>query len=350
MRLRGLFLFCIGSFSAMYAPALEPDPALVLRSFLYTYPEKVQDLRRVDGDWTIRIGDTTFYWARGRLLPEELRDSWENYRSYNFTPYPQNIPAPEDFSPEQVEELRVQGSAEARQDRMDQHRAFQGALYGGMTRPEIERNLVRERFLGHPVTVHRDLAEPLGRAAEKIAAAAKEDRELADFIASIRSVDGYNWREIRGTRRMSYHSWGLAVDILCDRQQGQSAAQSRREGDLVVYWLWERVRNDAWMLVPPERRWMPPAAVIRAFEHEGFIWGGKWALYDNMHFEFRPELHEINRLLAGDSAETRIIKSEGLPDLHHLYPVNPLSGFGSTVFFPSGGSASPRGPGRRRGR
>jgi hypothetical protein len=90
-----------------------------------------------------------------------------------------------------------------------------------------------------------------------------------------------------------------------------------------VYWLWERVHTDNWMLVPPERRWMPPAQVIRAFENEGFIWGGKWALYDNMHFEFRPELHELNRLLAGNSGETRIIKSEDLPDLHHLYPVVP---------------------------
>ncbi|HNY22827.1 MAG TPA: M15 family metallopeptidase, partial [Treponemataceae bacterium] len=33
-----------------------------------------------------------------------------------------------------------------------------------------------------------------------------------------------------------------------------------------------------------------PAAVVEAFEREGFVWGGKWLLWDNMHFEYRPEL------------------------------------------------------------
>jgi hypothetical protein len=30
--------------------------------------------------------------------------------------------------------------------------------------------------------------------------------------------------------------------------------------------------------------------VIRAFEEQGFIWGGRWARYDTMHFEYHPEL------------------------------------------------------------
>jgi hypothetical protein len=298
--------------------AQEPGAELVLKSYLYTYPEKVQSVSRIDGDWTIRLGDETFYWARGRLLPEGLRDSWESYRPHSFTLYPRDIPSPENFSPEQIEELRIRGSAEARLDREDHHHAFQGALYGGLTRQEIERNLVRRFFLGHQVTVHRDIAEPLKRVEGLITSLAEEDREIAAFIASIRSVDGYNWREIRGTRRMSYHSWGLAVDILCDQRQSAGGPEGRNP---VVYWLWERAHNDNWMLVPPERRWTPPDRVIRAFENEGFIWGGKWALYDNMHFEFRPELHEINRLLAGSAEATRIFRAEDLPDLHHIYPV-----------------------------
>jgi hypothetical protein len=42
-----------------------------------------------------------------------------------------------------------------------------------------------------------------------------------------------------------------------------------------------------------------------------------------MHFEYRPELHEINRLLAagGERAVTPSTESpETGPDLHHLYP------------------------------
>jgi hypothetical protein len=325
IQLWGLFL--LHPLLPCSVPAQEPNAELVLKSYLYTYPGKVQDVSRSGRDWTIRIGDETFYWAQGRLLPEGLRDSWENYRPHTFTIYPETVPEPENFSPGQIEDLRIQGSSAARLDREDQHRAFQGALYGGVTRPEIERNLVQEQFLGHPVTVHRDMTEPLKRVARAINVAAERDREIADFIAAIRSVEGYNWREIRGTRRMSYHSWGLAVDILCDQQQssGQRSGEPavNRWDRLVVYWLWECSHNDNWMLVPLEKRWMPPAPVIRAFENEGFIWGGKWALYDNMHFEFRPELHELNRLQRGNPGETRIIKSENLPDLHHLYPVIP---------------------------
>jgi hypothetical protein len=29
---------------------------------------------------------------------------------------------------------------------------------------------------------------------------------------------------------------------------------------------------------------------VDIFERHGFIWGGKWAHYDTMHFEYRPEL------------------------------------------------------------
>jgi hypothetical protein len=35
---------------------------------------------------------------------------------------------------------------------------------------------------------------------------------------------------------------------------------------------------------------MPPAAVIGAFEKQGFVWGGKWLFFDTMHFEYRPEI------------------------------------------------------------
>jgi hypothetical protein len=29
---------------------------------------------------------------------------------------------------------------------------------------------------------------------------------------------------------------------------------------------------------------------VAVFERHGFIWGGRWAHYDTMHFEYRPEL------------------------------------------------------------
>jgi hypothetical protein len=126
MRLWGLFLLWVRPLQPCSLPAQEPNPELVLKSYLYTYPGKVRDLSRAGGDWTIRIGDETFYWARGRLLPEKLRDSWESYRPHTFSVYPETVPAPESLSPEEIEELRLLSGNAARLDREDQHRAFQG--------------------------------------------------------------------------------------------------------------------------------------------------------------------------------------------------------------------------------
>jgi hypothetical protein len=120
------------------------------------------------------------------------------------------------------------------------------------------------------------------------------------------TIHGYNWRVIAGTQRMSYHSWGLAVDI-----------QPKRLAGKAIYWLWESRRNEDWMLVPLENRWNPPDPVIEAFERQGFIWGGKLPFYDNMHFEYRPELHEFTRLLAADPAQN---PAHAGVDLHHIYP------------------------------
>jgi hypothetical protein len=45
-----------------------------------------------------------------------------------------------------------------------------------------------------------------------------------------------------------------------------------------------------WYSLPYERRWMVPLPFVRAFEQEGFIWGGKWFFFDTIHFEYRPEI------------------------------------------------------------
>jgi hypothetical protein len=60
------------------------------------------------------------------------------------------------------------------------------------------------------------------------------------------------------------HGWGAAIDI---------------NPNATSYWMWGHQRR---LSVAPE--------VIAIFESHGFIWGGKWAHYDTMHFEYRPEL------------------------------------------------------------
>jgi hypothetical protein len=304
--------------------AEEPDPELILRAYSHAFPGRAGDVIRQNGDWTIQAGGETFYWAGGRILPEARRGETAAWLPHSFSIYPQHVPPPELYSREYIEALRTQGSAEAG-GREDQHRGFQAALYGGLTRGEVEALLERIDFLGNRIVVHRDIVDALKRVEFSISQAALQDAETAAFVASTGQIGGYNWREIRGSSRMSYHSWGLAVDI-----------QPKDPGGKGIYWRWERARDDNWMILPLERRWKPPDRVIAAFEREGFIWGGKWALYDTMHFEYRPELHEINRLLAaGEDAPGALPTTDaalaptpapaftpgtGGQDLHHLYP------------------------------
>jgi len=310
-----LFLFCGSIFTGIHVFAQSSGASgtpsggrtaangeIVLRAFQMSFPEKISNVSFLNNDWTITVDGEIFYWAGGRLLPAALKDNIDNYIPHMFYPVPARPVSPSSLSPEQIESLRRRGSNEARSERRDPHRAFYGRLYGGLQRNEIEMQLERIEFLGFRVTVHRYIAEKLKQIDADIR---KLDGGNA-FIVSIRTVEGYSWRQIAGTQRMSYHSWGLAVDI-----------QPRALGGRAIYWLWERQRNEDWMLVPLEMRWSPPEQVIEIFEKAGFFWGGKWAFYDNMHFEYRPELFALSRFL---SADTSAIGSGQV--LHHIHPDN----------------------------
>jgi hypothetical protein len=313
-----------GSLSALSGAPREADGELVLRAYQHTYPDKVSGVAYRNGDWTITVEGETFYWAGGRLLPPSLLGEAESWAPHSYDYYPSSPASPEIYSPRYVESLRRQGEAEF-SGRDQRYRGFQGKLYGGLNRREVETRLERMRFLGQNITVHRDIVEALGRVEAAIKKIAAEDQKTGAFVSSLGQIGGYNWREIRGSvrsrrntedagTRLSYHSWGLALDLLSREIPSNKA----------IYWLWERARNPDWMLVPLENRWSPPEELIRAFENEGFIWGGKWGFYDNMHFEYRPELHEINRLLAARRGVSRTGgeragESAGR-DLHHVYP------------------------------
>ncbi|MBQ8678476.1 MAG: M15 family metallopeptidase [Treponema sp.] len=110
--------------------------------------------------------------------------------------------------------------------------------------------------------------------------AQKTNPKVKEFIDTLKSADAYYWREISGTTRKSFHSYGIAIDLL-----------PKRLGGKAIYWGWEKDRlGDKWMMIPLEKRWTPSDEVIRIFEEEGFIWGGYWVIFDNMHFEYHPEL------------------------------------------------------------
>ena len=111
------------------------------------------------------------------------------------------------------------------------------------------------------------------------------DRELRAYVDSLAQLAGHNWRPIDGTASLSFHSYGIALDILPSTYGGKQ-----------VYWRWAMEFYPEWYTIPYEDRFMPPASFIRVFEDHGFIWGGKWRYFDTIHFEYRPEILRLNGL------------------------------------------------------
>ena len=266
--------------------------------FEHAYPDLTftRHFNIAEGEWiiTVKIPDTPgdkegpgksydFYWANGSFLPAEEFANKDNYWSLLYS-YQKELADPANYSEEQKEQIKNFSSAESRKNGAGTPMFFFDALYDSYPRRSLEQHIVRISFLGNKTNVHERMKEPLRKVEEKILKLAKSDSEVQAFLKNLKSNDGYYWRIIEGTKRKSFHSLGIALDILPKSQGGKQ-----------IFWSWAADKYpDTWMLIPLKNRWMPPEVVIKIFEDEGFIWGGKWVIYDNMHFEYHPELIQYN--------------------------------------------------------
>jgi len=137
----------------------------------------------------------------------------------------------------------------------------------------VRRHLKSIRWL--PKTSHRAIYlrvtdingvdKALSRVSKRLDSLVMKNPSLKKYL--IPTGGTFKWRKIAGTNRLSVHSFGAAIDINVKYS---------------AYWRWNkgkyRYRNSI------------PYAIVKAFEDNGFIWGGKWYHYDTMHFEYRPEL------------------------------------------------------------
>ena len=110
-------------------------------------------------------------------------------------------------------------------------------------------------------------------AADSLRAVARELTGYPELRPYLKSSGTFYWRPVRGAKRMSAHSYGIAFDIGVDKSD---------------YWLWKSGSNDE--NKPVEYANRIPREIVEIFQKHGFIWGGAWYHYDTMHFEFRPEL------------------------------------------------------------
>ncbi len=149
--------------------------------------------------------------------------------------------------------------------------AFFAKIYGDCRSAGFSNSLVDAIWLpkksGQKLKVSK-----INGAAERLNAVSLElDALPASFdVYLVPSAGTYNCRVVAGTKNMSAHGYGIAIDISLKHAH---------------YWRWTKSSGAA-VAYKNEI----PMEIVRIFEKHGFIWGGKWYHYDTMHFEYRPEL------------------------------------------------------------
>ncbi|GHV42685.1 hypothetical protein AGMMS49546_22160 [Spirochaetia bacterium] len=253
--------------------------------FSAAYPERLGPAVFEDGEWAFEMDGKRWQYAQSRFLPREDADRPEEFRPlylYRYALEPRDDPNPWQPLADQIFSRRI--SSYFYRGRLSSNPGalrspFYENLWQARSREEAFSQQQGVTFLGWSVQIHRDIAAPLNRAGARILALAENDPEIQGWIKNLDSISGWNWRNIAGSENRSFHAYGAAVDLLMKPQPGKE-----------TYWQWTAAKGIDWRSVPPENRQHPPSAVIRIFEEQGFIWGGRWPWYDTMHFEYHPEL------------------------------------------------------------
>ena len=199
-----------------------------------------------NGDKIIYDDNTEKSFAQRLINPslkDQLHDAYVKGKKFP-------CPPPENFDP-------------GRYRNMD----FFTGMYG-KTEQEVADNLVEIAWLPKhegskiKVTKINDVDKKLSNISQHL------DQLSEEYTKYVTNIGGtFKWREIAGTKRLSPHSFGIAIDI---------------NVKLSNYWRWASQ--------PYTYHNQIPLDIVEIFEQNGFIWGGKWHEYDTMHFEYRPEL------------------------------------------------------------
>jgi hypothetical protein len=265
-------------------PASEGTGERELKALASAYPDRISQVAPRDGDWAVEVDGEWFFWAHGRILPQSQRMNWERYVRFRFYHYTLGVLPPLPHLDAEAAVRLKKALEEARLHPPRRSEAFLERLFGAGSWKESASRIVTLDFLGYPVKVHQRIAEALRSVASDCNALRRTDPQAARFLGGLSKIDGFNYREVAGTLTRSYHSYGLAVDLIPKSYGGKDP-----------YWRWAMDRTDQWWATPYERRWMVPASIVAAFEKQGFVWGGKWMFFDTMHFEYRPEIFVLAR-------------------------------------------------------
>jgi D-alanyl-D-alanine carboxypeptidase len=248
------------------------DPGV--QAFLQAYGQLVDSVEYRADDVVFVIGGHHIHFDGGRMVEEGRANSHEACDPI-FYPYslePLVVPLPSEDMPTYCNDLLE-------------------SLWG-RTESQIRKHGRATTFLGHRMFLNELVLAPLAAVEQDVRSAARTDPSVASWADHISIT--YSWvdREIAGSTTRSYHAWGMAVDLVPTSYGGRH-----------VYWRWsEAIDEEGWDRIPIGERWSPPEPVIEIFERHGFVWGGKWPHFDDIHFEYRPEILVYNRLAFGGSA------------------------------------------------
>jgi hypothetical protein len=255
----------------------------VMKALARAHPKRLGEAVFRDEDWAVELHGKRYYYADGRILPEELRNKADAYSPQPFYQYPDNMPEWQRPSPEDAARYALMGKQRRSGGAANRAQIFYDELWRIHNRVDAWEQQKTIRFLGKEVLVHYAILEELALVEQKINEAAAKDPKVRQWLSGLETISAWNWRDIADTHSRSNHAYGIAIDLL-------PSTRNRLE----IYWLWTAQKNIDWWDVPYSQRGSPPDAVIKAFEAYGFIWGGKWLFYDTMHFEYRPEILFLN--------------------------------------------------------
>lgn len=139
----------------------------------------------------------------------------------------------------------------------------------GSSESEARKHLVYIKWFGQniQVTSVNGVDKQLQKVAQELA---EKHPELKKYY---KCCGTFYWRQVRGAKRQSAHSYGIAIDINTEYSN---------------YWLWKNGNVAETKKIGYENR--IPLEIVQVFEKHGFVWGGRWYHYDTMHFEYRPEI------------------------------------------------------------
>ena len=221
-----LFLFILSSLVLSDVASIQEQlpvqsPAeRIMKALSAAYPNRIgqAEFRKLDGDpagdWAFLIRGKWFYYAEGRILPEERRNHIAEYRPMGFNSnYLVELPPWESTAEQRAARTRNMEESRNRQPQAQPARPstrrsnyFQEALWNITNRNEAWDQQAQVNFLGREITMHSDISHKMSLISEIIMNESRTNPVVRQWIDSLGTVTGWNWRNVASSGNRSSHS------------------------------------------------------------------------------------------------------------------------------------------------